>query len=452
VRVIHGDCLDVLPTLPDNSIDAVVTDPPYGLGFMGQKWDTYANETGRAPSSKRHKFDHVGGNHNPSNSADAARTRRVEAQRFGEWCEGWTAECLRVLKPGGHMLAFGSTRTWHRLTCAVEDAGFEIRDTITWLYGSGFPKSWTWARRSTRAGAGAEREVVGTAVYGDGHVQRSAESIGYHGCDPAADQRAITAPATDAARQWQGWGTALKPASEPIIVARKPLTGTVAATVQAHGTGALNVDACRVGAGPRPADGPRGRRPAAWASRASARRRDPERPDLRGRTTGGRWPANVVLTHAEPDCADVCVEGCPVAELDAQSGTLKSGDVAQQAQHGHAATGSPTGAMTGVIGQSYATGRRLPLLPHLPLPGQGPHVGAPEDRRPGLAHRQAARAHALAGPARHPARRDGARPVRWQRHHAVLIERDPTYLPLIEQRRQRRQADTSGDQLTLVGG
>ena len=156
----QGDCVAVMAELADNSIDAVVTDPPYGLGFMGQKWDTYAGETGRrSPGS--HKFDHVGGNHNPSNAADAARTRGAEARRFGEWCEAWAQECLRVLKPGGHMLAFGGTRTWHRLVCAIEDAGFEIRDSIAWMYGSGFPKSLDVSKAIDKA-AGAEREVVGS--------------------------------------------------------------------------------------------------------------------------------------------------------------------------------------------------------------------------------------------------------------------------------------------------
>jgi len=147
----HGDCLEVMRTLPDCSVDAVVTDPPYGLSFMGKRWDY------DVPS-----------------------------------VEVW-AECLRVLKPGGHLLAFAGTRTQHRMAVRIEDAGFEIRDMIAWVYGSGFPKS---------------------------HNLKD---------------------------DWQGWGTALKPALEPITVARKPLIGTVAENVLAHGTGALNVDGCRVG-------------------------------------------------------------------------------------------------------------------------------------------------------------------------------------------------------------
>lgn len=193
----HGDCLEVLRTLPDCSVDSVVTDPPYGLSFMGKKWDY------DVPS-----------------------------------VEIW-AECLRVLKPGGHLLAFAGTRTQHRMAVRIEDAGFEIRDMIAWVYGSGFPKS---------------------------HNLKD---------------------------DWQGWGTALKPALEPITVARKPLIGTVAENVLAHGTGAINVDGCRVGdfvnATPSGVD----RRNAALAEAGY-------RPGAyqMGQTTPsgaqGRWPANLI--------------------------------------------------------------------------------------------------------------------------------------------------------------
>lgn len=174
----HGDCRDVLATMDESSVDAIVTDPPYGLGFMGREWD------GLPPGVK------------------------------------WATECLRVLKPGGHLAAFGGTRTYHRLTCGIEDAGFEVRDCLAWLYGSGFPKSLNL----------------------DG--------------------------------EWDGWGTALKPAHEPIVLARKPLTGTVLGNVSAHGTGAVNVDGCR--------------------------------------SEVGRWPTNVILDDEA------------AAMLDAQSGVLHS--------------------------------------------------------------------------------------------------------------------------------
>ncbi len=139
VTVLEGDCREVLRDYPDGCFDSVVSDPPYGIGFMGKEWDKPGSFVERKPA-KRNRFDHVGGNHNPSNGYDAARTRRVEGQRFGAWCGEWLPEVLRVLRPGGYLLAMGGTRTFHRLTCAIEDSGFEIRDCLSWLYGSGFPK------------------------------------------------------------------------------------------------------------------------------------------------------------------------------------------------------------------------------------------------------------------------------------------------------------------------
>lgn len=203
-----GDCREILPMLP--KVDAVITDPPYGLSFMGKKWDY------DVPS-----------------------------------VEIW-AECLRVLKAGGHLLAFAGTRTQHRMAVRIEDAGFEIRDMIAWVYGSGFPKSLDVSKAIDKA-AGAERtEVVGSklgrpGMSKDGSNQRSGFDAAFGEGDGAPMDHNVYAPATDAARQWQGWGTALKPALEPITVARKPLTGTVADNVLAHGTGALNIDGCRVG-------------------------------------------------------------------------------------------------------------------------------------------------------------------------------------------------------------
>jgi DNA modification methylase len=211
-----GDCRDVLRTLPDNSVDSIVTDPPYELGFMNKRWDS----TGIA-------YD-------------------VNVWR----------ECLRVLKPGGHLLAFGGSRTYHRLACAVEDAGFEIRDQIMWVYGSGFPKSLDVSKAIDKA-AGAERKVVGrNPHYSPGRKEFGVmQSVGDtrnndRPCfnEPDAPERAasVTAPATPDALRWQGWGTALKPAHEPLVLARKPLIGTVAANVLKWGCGALNIDGCRV--------------------------------------------------------------------------------------------------------------------------------------------------------------------------------------------------------------
>jgi DNA modification methylase len=288
----HGDCLEVLRSMPDCSVDSIVTDPPYGLSFMGKKWD-------------------------------------YDVPSVDVW-----VECLRVLKPGGHLLAFAGTRTQHRMAVRIEDAGFEIRDMIAWVYGSGFPKSLDvskaidkrdaaeeqqarryrfteWVRstgitskqideatgtnmgghyttaasqpaimtrehleacrhllgevpewvekeadiRSVESKNFAEREVVGKRVGVDTTKQSIACAVSAQGLEQSTKHEFnITAPSTDAAKQWQGWGTALKPALEPITVARKPLVGTVAENVLQHGTGAINVDGGRVEGGRWPAN------------------------------------------------------------------------------------------------------------------------------------------------------------------------------------------------------
>ena len=241
----QGNSLDLMALLSAASVDAVVTDPPYGLSFMGKKWD-----------------------------------HGVPGVPF------W-AEALRVLKPGGHLVAFGGTRTYHRLTCAIEDAGFEVRDCLMWLYGSGFPKSLDVSKAIDKA-AGAERAKVsggrGPAYQRTIGNTRPWMSEADHKIDGPD-------PITAAAAALQGWGTALKPAWEPIILARKPLVGTVAANVQEHGTGALNVEGCRIGSSKCiPASPRRAKQGAAYGDLA----KDP------GTGTGwdagvGRWPANLVL-------------------------------------------------------------------------------------------------------------------------------------------------------------
>jgi site-specific DNA-methyltransferase (adenine-specific) len=195
------DCLEGMKLLDDNSIDNIVTDPPYELGFMGKKWDN----TGIAYN-----------------------------------VDVWK-ECLRVLKPGGHLLAFGGTRTYHRMTCAIEDAGFEIRDCIQWLYGSGFPKSHNISKAIDKRLGGTPKQ--GRFLYKNGKTA-GGKRIGQLA---GGAKHYETIPDTEQARQWDGWGTALKPANEPIVLARKPLSEkTVAENVLKWGTGGINIDGCRI--------------------------------------------------------------------------------------------------------------------------------------------------------------------------------------------------------------
>ena len=345
-QILLGNNLDILPTLPDNSVDSIVTDPPYELGFMGKKWDS----SGIAYS-----------------------------------VELWQ-QCLRVLKPGGHLLSFGGTRTWHRVAVGIEDAGFEIRDSMAWLYGSGFPKSLDvskaidkdngkskldfsefgnyvkecreskgWSRKQLdemmgtntavswwegRASgvqlpsletynrlkpmigmdnrfddlidwAEAEREIIGHKPSSLGGTvaagERNQEIINLHK-NKIVD---ITAPSTPEAQQWQGWGTALKPAFEPIVVARKPIEGTVANNVLKWGTGGLNIDGSRIGTETITSRGGRSDAVTGDERTGKALGMYGAHPPLNTQHTG-RWPANIIL---DPYTAEL---------LDEQSGTTNS--------------------------------------------------------------------------------------------------------------------------------
>lgn len=309
VTVHHGDCLDVLRELPDCSVDAVVTDPPYGISFMGKEWDA----PGRATRATTTAADKAANPYGRARAEIAAYTgdAATSARAFQFWCQTWAAECLRVLKPGGHMLTFGGTRTWHRLACAVEDAGFEIRDSIAWLYGSGFPKSLDVSKAIDKA-AGAERDLI----LAEGKSGKARNSM----AGDFAGTWTVAAPATPDAQKWQGWGTALKPAHEPVVVARKPLAGTVAGNVLAWGTGALNIDGCRVGTEGEVLSTPQSdpHKRGAGAGEYAISTRDTERmhsaqaASIERTNTLGRWPANVIL---DPHTA---------AELDRQSGTTSS--------------------------------------------------------------------------------------------------------------------------------
>jgi len=197
------------------------------------------------------------------------------------------SEALRVAKPGCHLLAFGGTRTFHRLVCAIEDAGWEIRDTLMWVYGSGFPKSHDVSKAIDKA-AGKEREVIGRKAYA-GPAGNNA-NFGVGDLSMSSTKRDLTAPATDAARQWEGWGTALKPAWEPIIMARKPIEDTVAANVQKWGAGSINIDGCRIDAPTWTRDNTKGKAEMydGWGMKPNVKV-----------GTKGRWPANLIHDGSE---------------------------------------------------------------------------------------------------------------------------------------------------------
>ena len=266
--LLEGDCREQLKELPDSSIDSVVTDPPYDLtnggsnGFMGKAWDG----TGIA-------FDPT------------------------LW-----VEVMRVLKPGGHLAAFGGSRTYHRMACAIEDAGFEIRDSLHWMYGSGFPKSQNVSLMADKAlGLQADR----------GKRFNNAGSLDLP--NPTRDFEDYE-PQSDFAKQWNGWGTALKPSHEPIVLARKPFDGPVMLNVDAHGTGAMNIGATRVGDEPRVNPGSQNK-PGGVAYHMSVK----GMPGVGPRNAVGRWPPNVLLTHS-PGCDDdACENDCPVMQLDLQN-------------------------------------------------------------------------------------------------------------------------------------
>ena len=249
MTVLHGDCLELLRLVDSDSIDSIVTDPPYGLNFLGRDWDKALPDP-------------------------------------AIW-----SEALRVAKPGAHLVCFGAPKCYHRIACHVEDAGWELRDSLMWLYGSGFPKSHNVAiaidkRHGALAHRGRAIRVTTEVPFEQSALQRP---------DPPPKHE----PITDDAKRWTGWGTALKPAYEPILLARKPFGGTVAENVMKHGTGALNIDGCRIavaGGGARPRRG--------WAGPGlvyGARFRAARVVD---KTTLGRWPANLVLDEGAAEMLD----------------------------------------------------------------------------------------------------------------------------------------------------
>lgn len=273
VTVHSGDSRDVLRSLPDASIDSIVTDPPYALVSIGKRFGKAGSAEAIVPEGKSGAY------------------ARASAGFMGkQWDTGETAfavefweQCLRVLKPGGHVVAFSGTRSYHRLACAIEDAGFEIRDQLAWAYGSGFPKSHDVAKGIDKA-AGHWRGRAGAVT----RAEQVAKGTEY-------ERTAKGDPVTAAAAA--GWGTALKPAWEPIVLARKAIDGTVAANFMEHGTGALNIDGCRI----HSVDAQGGNyeikrfKPGATLDKTGGSwKPEGEGPIYRGEMKPGRWPANIV--------------------------------------------------------------------------------------------------------------------------------------------------------------
>lgn len=407
VTVIRGDALS-LP-LPGGSADAIVTDPPYGLGFMGHEWD---QPGGHAPVDLPARRVDGGQWGRPSRSGPAGRGSVVVGSydhsqpanaRFGAWCTAWGAEALRVAKPGAHLVCFGGPRTFHRLTVGLKDAGWEIRDVLCWLFGQGFPKSLDVSKALDRSaghwrGRAGEIESPNKAMGGGNH-QRTPKG----------------APITAAAAAAVGLGTALKPGWEPIVLARKPLIGTVAANVAAHGTGALNIDATRIPAGETwDGGGPTRPRTNGIGSSSSS----PSSPL-------GRWPANVVFGEAA------------AAQLDAQTGGHMSGATtrggigfrggALGGEVGPAGVGASVAAsrfyyVAKASGADRGAGNTHPTVKPVDLMRWLIRLVTPRDR---LVLDQ----FAGSGTTGVAAETEG--------RHAILVERDPGYVELIRDRLSR---------------
>ncbi|KKN16999.1 hypothetical protein LCGC14_0970070 [marine sediment metagenome] len=320
--IIRGDCIEQMKKLEENSVDAIVTDPPYGIGFMGKEWDRFSPQVIKEATKKHLKIDHRKQSERSSSMHSGTYDTSISGSRgFQEFCLQWSIEALRILKPGGYMLVSCSTRMYHRMACGIEDAGFEIRDCIMWLYGSGFPKSLNIGKQIDKT-EGNERESLGIKdhakkdfkdnLYAQDPANRNNEKVFGYGKEEL----------TKGNSEWEGWGTALKPAVEPIVVARKPLSEkNVALNVLKWGTGGINIDACRIETF-EPIQSQSGHKGQPFE------KRDRE-VTPREYQTQGRFPANIIL---DKEAGEI---------LDEQSGNLKSGKMNQN--HIRHTDGSPNG-------------------------------------------------------------------------------------------------------------
>lgn len=330
-----GDCLEVLVKLPENSVHALVCDPPAGIAFMGAEWDS--DRGGRAS--------------------------------WVSWLHARMTQAMRVMKPGAFGLVWAFPATQHWTMCALEDAGFWIHDVVMHLFGQGWPKTMDISKAIDKK-AGAERTIVGQRKRPDGgdFVTTTAGARADSGYerpwmnDPVAvkEKSMLTAPATEDAKRWQGWGTALKPSFEPWILVQKPFKGTIVDNVRTHGVGGLNIDECRIPC-------TEGRSPSVnrreSALKAGKRPRSAGDGGIEDRTTFeryieqrtgesfGRYPTNTIVSH-NPDCTEkACTFGCAVVMLDRQAGVRKSGALragTPRKKQGHNTYGTPSGDRTNV--------------------------------------------------------------------------------------------------------
>ncbi len=315
--IIHGDCIEKMRELEPSSVDAIVTDPPYGIGFMGKEWDVFEPKNIKDGIKSTDYHGEVKGGLDKRITKKYGSAAMVAGlydlsrnAEYQEWFTDVAKEMLRVLKPGGFLLAFGGTRTCHRLTCAIEDAGFEIRDMIAWLYGSGFPKSLAIGKAIDKL-QGNEREdlgmVDGRSTY-DGSNRTPMGKCESEFAKQYGGTRfnATLLNKTKGTSEYEGWGTALKPALEPITVARKPLSEkTVAQNVLKWGTGGINIDGCRVGMAQSDVDMLESK-----SSKNPTGKKAENVPFIKGIASRphnqGRFPANLILSYPENEyiCKD----------------------------------------------------------------------------------------------------------------------------------------------------
>lgn len=313
--ILHGDCLEVMQSLPENSIDSVVTDPPYGIRFMGKAWD--GDDIIRMTEERKKQQQTIGKDGRPRASTRAAPSESAGKYNlapegmiaFQEFSRLWAVEAMRILKPGGHLLSFASCRTYHRMACGIEDAGFEIRDQIDWLFGSGFPKNHDISKALDKS-AGVEREAVGFRnPKGSVAGMADPDSTGSHKwTGEVVSNEAIS----DLAKKWHGWGSALKPGHEPIVLARKPLEKglSIAENVAKWGAGAIWIDGCRIFTDD---EIKYVRQQDITGSGYGARKGSSDL--VYQQNPAGRWPANVAFDEAAAKM------------LDQQTGILKSGEM-----------------------------------------------------------------------------------------------------------------------------